>query len=95
MILTPRGIFVLFTLLFLQSSIGSLSIAQAPPEDVGRITVADLKAKLDAEQEVVVVDVRSKGAFDNGHIPNAVSIPTSDIPKRHQELKKQPLLVLY
>lgn len=93
--ITHTGTFVLFTLLVLQPSIGSLSIAQAPPEDVGRITVADLKAKLDAGQEVTVVDVRSKGAFDIGHIPNAVSIPTSDIPKRHQELKEHPLLVLY
>ena len=92
---TNRCFFVLFTLLFLQSSIGSLSIAQAAPEDVGRITAADLKAKLDAEDDVAVVDVRSKGAFDNGHIPNAVSMPISDISKRHQELKKHPLLVLY
>ena len=92
---TYRYCFVLLPLLFLQSSFAALSIAQAASEDVGRITVANLKAKLDAGDDVAVVDVRSKGAFDNGHLPNAISMPISDISKRHQELKKHPLLVLY
>ena len=92
---TNRCIFVLLIFLLVQSLFTTPSIAQAAPEDVGRITVAELKAKLDAGDDVAVVDVRSKGAFDNGHLPNAISMPTADISKRHQELKKHPLLVLY
>lgn len=90
-----KFIFFLSTFLLFQTSFATLSLAQAPPEDVGRITVAELKARLDAGDEVAIVDVRIKGAYDNGHLPNAISMPISDIPKRHQELKKHPLLVLY
>jgi hypothetical protein len=92
---TNRCIFVFSTFLLLQSSFATLSFAQAPPKDVQRITVADLKARLDAGDEVAIVDVRIKGAFDNGHLPKAISMPISDIPERHQELKQHPLLVLY
>ena len=90
-----RCILVFSTFLLLQSSFATLSLAQAPPKDVQRITVADLKVRLDAGDEVAIVDVRIKGAFDNGHLPNAISMPISDIPERHQELKQHPLLVLY
>ena len=90
-----RCILVFSTLFLLQSSFATLSFAQAPPKDVQRITVADLKARLDAGDEVAIVDVRIKGAFDNGHLPKAISMPISDIPERHQELKQHPLLVLY
>ena len=92
---TNRYILVFSTFLLLQSSFATLSFAQAPPEDVQRITVAELVARLDAGDEVAIVDVRIKWAFDNGHLPKAISMPISDIPERHQELKKHPLLVLY
>ncbi|MDE0186683.1 MAG: rhodanese-like domain-containing protein [Candidatus Poribacteria bacterium] len=92
---TYRCIFFLLTVLLLQTSFASHSTAQAPPEDVQRITVADLKARLDAGDDVVIIDVRIKGAYDNGHIQNAVSMPISDIATRHQELKNEPFVVFY
>ena len=93
---TDRCIFFLLTVLLLQTFFASLSIAQAPPEeDVQRITVADLKARMDAGEDVVIIDVRVKGAYDNGHIRNAISMPISDISTRHQELKNEPFVVFY
>ena len=87
--------FILLVVLLLQTFFGSLSIAQAPPEEVQRITVADLKARLDAGDDVVVIDVRIKGAYDIGHIRNAISMPIGDIPTKHQELNKDRLIVFY
>lgn len=92
---TYRCILFLLTVLLLQTFFASLSIAQAAPEDVQRITVADLKARLDAGDDVVIIDVRIKGAYDNGHIRNAISMPIADISTRHQELKNEPFVVFY
>lgn len=93
---TDKCIYFLLTVILLLPLFASLSIAQAPPEeDVQRITVADLKARLDAGEDVVIIDVRVKGAYDNGHIRNAISMPISDISTRHQELKNEPFVVFY
>ncbi|MBI3025435.1 MAG: rhodanese-like domain-containing protein, partial [Candidatus Tectomicrobia bacterium] len=35
----------------------------------------DLKAALEAGENVVVVDARSPGAYARGHIPGAINIP--------------------
>jgi hypothetical protein len=43
--------------------------------DVPYISLEQLKEKLDAAADIVIVDVRSKEDFDEGHIPGAVSIP--------------------
>jgi rhodanese-related sulfurtransferase len=39
------------------------------------IDPSDLKAALDAGEAIVVVDARTKEAFERGHIPGAVNIP--------------------
>lgn len=90
-----RCMFVFSILLFLQSSLATLSFAQAPPGDVERISIAELKGLLDAGSKVVIVDVRSKKSYDKGHLPKAISMPLANLAARHQELKKHPLLVLY
>ena len=90
-----RCMFAFLILLFLQSSLATVSFAQPPPGDVGRISVAELKGLLDAGSKVAIVDVRGKKSYEKGHLPKAISMPEADIPARHQELKKHPLLVLY
>lgn len=47
-------------------------------DDVPRVTVAEAKAALESGQ-AVIVDVRSAGSYDAGHIPGAVSIPLNEI----------------
>lgn len=51
-----------------------------------RITVAELK-QLQASGDVVVVDVRDKDSFREGHIPGSRSIPLEQIESRAEELK--------
>ena len=43
-----------------------------------------------ASQEVVVVDVRTRGEYDGGHIENAVLVPNESI---GSEMPEEPLLI--
>ena len=64
--------------------------------DVPRISLEQLKEKLDAGADVVVVDVRSKEDFDEGHIPGAVSMPwQQEIEARYTELPRDKEIVIY
>lgn len=62
---------------------------------VPRITPQELKEKLDANQDVIVVDARSRKEYDSLHIPGALSIPLSEIEERHGELPQEGEIVLY
>lgn len=39
-------------------------------------------------EDAVVVDVRDQGDFTQGHIPNALHVPLSDLERRSSELEK-------
>ena len=49
------------------------------PLEILRIRVEDVKAKLDAGSNIVIVDSRTKMAYDRNHIAGAISIPLSDL----------------
>lgn len=67
---------------------------QAPAEIVRRVTPAELKGMLD-RGEAVVVDVRTKEDYANGHIKGALSIPLGEAGARAGELPKDKLVVFY
>ena len=47
------------------------------------------------EKKVKLIDVRSKEAFLEGHIPDAISIPKDELHERYHELSKQDVHVVY
>lgn len=53
------------------------------------ITVAELKRKLDAGEEVFVLDVREPGEYALDHIKGAMNIPVRQLPRRIGELPKE------
>ena len=56
----------------------------------------DLKRRLDEEgKEIVVLDVRKRNGFEEGHIPGAVSIPFEELEERYKELPKDKEIVTY
>jgi hypothetical protein len=59
------------------------------------IGVKRVKAQLDAGQPVVLVDVRSLGEFNTGHLPKAKSIPLEELPRRLAEIPRDIPVVLY
>jgi len=63
---------------------------------VPRVSLEQLKEKLDAGADVVVVDVRGKEDFDEGHIPGAVSIPwQQEMEARYTELPRDKEVITY
>ena len=60
------------------------------------ITPEDVKGKLDAGEEFVLLDVREPWEFETARINGAKLIPMGDVPSRaHQELDpEEPIVVL-
>jgi len=67
---------------------------QNPADTATRITVAELKQKLDAG-DAVVYDTRAKTAYDQEHIKGALSMPSGEVAQRAGELPKDKLIVFY
>ncbi|MGI6176674.1 MAG: rhodanese-like domain-containing protein [Christensenellales bacterium] len=44
-----------------------------------KITAEDAKSRIDSEQEIILLDVRTEAEYNVGHIPNAILIPNETI----------------
>ena len=80
------------------SSSGEAAAKKSTPAtsaEVPRIGALELKQKLDAEENLVVVDSRTKSEYDRGHIPGAISIPVEETRARYGELSKDAAIVTY
>jgi membrane protein DedA with SNARE-associated domain len=62
---------------------------------VARITAAELKAKLEAGEEIVVVDVRSALESEVDSVPGALRIPLEDLETRHVDIPRDRDIVLF
>lgn len=65
--------------------------------DEPRITREELKRKFDANEDLVILDVRGQGDYDASKvkIKNAVRIPLSELEKRAGELDPAKEVVAY
>jgi rhodanese-related sulfurtransferase len=54
-------------------------VEEIPPENV--------KEKLEDDEDAQIVDIRQAEAFEEGHIPGAINIPMSDLPKQVGEVE--------
>jgi rhodanese-related sulfurtransferase len=62
--------------------------------DGDRIEATEAKQVVEKGQ-ALVVDVRSKDAFNSGHIEGAISLPLAEIDARLGELPKDKMIVTY
>ena len=61
-----------------------------------RIPIPELKKKLEASKNFVLVDVREPSEIkEGGAIPGAIHIPMNQVAKRMQELPKNAEIVFY
>lgn len=86
-----RPSIVLVTLMFLVSACGVASRPSARPAPLrpgySDISVADLKAHLDAGEEFTLLDVRSPEEYvRDGHVAGSVLIPLPELAQRMGEL---------
>ncbi|WP_110111837.1 sulfurtransferase TusA family protein [Bacillus sp. CGMCC 1.16541] len=70
---------------FLRKSSNDEAIEKKHPHVV---TNEQLTAKLDANEDIVVLDVREEAEYGFNHIPNAVNIPLGELEARVNELNK-------
>ena len=68
--------------------------ARTPPDNVRRVTIAELREALD-KGTAVVIDVRSEMQYNQDHIKGAMLIPEGQVAARAGELPKDKLIVLY
>jgi hypothetical protein len=76
---------------------------QATPEStpiqtaltVPKVTVEEVKQKMDSGFIFILVDVRSKTDYDKGHIVRAVSIPIQALPGRYTEISQESEIIVY
>ena len=60
-----------------------------------KISAEEAKKMLDGTAETVLVDVRTRDEFDQGHIPGAILLPNTDIrDKAAQELPDKNAVIL-
>ncbi|MBI4853645.1 MAG: rhodanese-like domain-containing protein [Acidobacteria bacterium] len=86
------GMLLLFVMTFATAfAITPLQQKETYPDGIPRITIEELKTKLDKKEGVVIVDVR-------GHagtlIKGAINIPLADIEKSLDKLPKDKLIVM-
>ncbi|MDQ6664102.1 MAG: VTT domain-containing protein [Acidobacteriota bacterium] len=62
---------------------------------IARITPRELKIKLDAGEDVMIVDLRSALAGEDDSIPGALRISSEELTGRHQEIPRDRDIVLY
>jgi hypothetical protein len=71
---------------------GSTGAGGDPP----RMTIDEFKALYDdPATRPIILDVRAKEAFDEGHIAGAISFPEADVATRVSELPKDKLILAY
>ena len=81
------------------------AIRQASPAQLAKYFEAKLSAELgphnvkrlldENPNQVVVLDVRSRQGYAEGHLPGAMNIPFEDLPTRIKELPKSKEIITY
>ena len=61
------------------------------------ITAEEAKKLMDSEKDRIILDVRSREEFDQGHIPGAILIPNTEIEAKAADLlpDKDQLILVY
>ena len=61
------------------------------------ITAEEAKQIMDSEEGYIILDVRTQEEYDQGHIPNAILIPDTEIKNKAEEVltDKDQLLLVY
>ncbi|MEB3196436.1 MAG: rhodanese-like domain-containing protein [Candidatus Sericytochromatia bacterium] len=67
----------------------------SPLLEPATIGTTELHQKRQSVQDWLIVDVRSREAFDMEHLPGAISVPYSQIDQRLKDLPRDRQIVLY
>ncbi|MBS1954456.1 MAG: MBL fold metallo-hydrolase [Cyanobacteria bacterium SZAS-4] len=80
---------------YVESTRGSSNIAGLDIEHSSVISVDELKRAIEANEDLLVLDVRRAGEYEAGHIPKAINIPLAELPVRMAEIAgNSPLAIV-
>jgi predicted sulfurtransferase len=90
-----KGLLFFLSIVLLNHLIVPAVFSQA--DDVPRITVQELKAKIDKGEVLVVIDVRTGNDYEGSKIKiqGAVRIPIVQMEERYRELPKDKEIITY
>jgi rhodanese-related sulfurtransferase len=54
---------------------------------VEELTPDEVKEKIDDDEDVQVVDIRSPAEYEEGHIPGAINIPMAELPGQVEDVE--------
>jgi rhodanese-related sulfurtransferase len=94
-LLLPLAAFAQAPTLTVQKPAAAPSLAQMAPEDGARRIGAEEALLAVAKGNAILVDVRSKEAFNFSHAKDAKSIPLQEIPDRLSEMPRDRLIIAY
>lgn len=63
--------------------------AGLPTAQIGQMSVAELRQRVERRADMIVVDVRTPHEWQNGHVDGAINMPVGEIPSRAAELPRQ------
>jgi NADPH-dependent 2,4-dienoyl-CoA reductase/sulfur reductase-like enzyme/rhodanese-related sulfurtransferase len=78
----------------------SLNIAGMIGENIGKgefesIDIEELKKKITAGEQMTILDVRTKGEYNSGHIENAINIPVDTLRDNIETLDKNSHIIVH
>ncbi|MFC2022257.1 rhodanese-like domain-containing protein [Chloroflexota bacterium] len=63
--------------------------------EIPRIGVDEVKRKVDMGANLVIIDTRSKAAYEGMHIAGSISVPLETVAERYTELKGFKEIITY
>ena len=77
----------------------SETILEVPPNsylpEIKRVSIEDVKMKLDSASNVVIVDTRSQNSYDKSHIAGSISIPLEAIAEQYSKIDGYDEIITY
>jgi hypothetical protein len=69
----------------------------AAEAEVARMTVEELKSKINKNEPITIIDSRSQGSYDatDSKIKGAIRIPTDEVESRLKEIPRDKAIVIY
>jgi hydroxyacylglutathione hydrolase len=80
---------------FVEDGIAGWVRAGLPLEETGQISVQELQASRDGEDELLILDVRRPAEWKDGRVPGATHIPLDELRKRLPELNRRRTVAVY
>lgn len=79
---------------YLMGAMAGWAEAGLPVSHLDQTTIHALHEALSSEEPTVLLDVRTQGEWQDGHVSGALHLPLTDLPQRLEDVPHQPLTVI-